>query len=1519
VSVFSTRLGLSDRYARLLEAYEAERVLELYDEAKHQRGMKGSSTGGQFVAKNSGTSPASSGSKADFSWALNRQGKGSGGGGKKGKVTGEVEPITRATSLSQNDSGAQVSALQKLLTAFGFSVVNDQDGQFGRDTEAAVRQLQHKLGLRETGHADVSLQRRLADAALLMNASRTSEAWAAPEAAEVHSATDAAWARIAAGGAVGIFRVAERYNPRQLRGHDLGLSGILSGRWASRGGDNPIPDASPGSGRLKPRHLPAPKPKAKRAPRKAPPAGPSVSEHAAALGALQSAKQRGDYLDGHPKMSAIEMRSVAKSLGVSATGTKAKLRQNIVDGPADRPGAVRKGVPRKAAPAPKAQSHMSQMTVDERAVARDLGLPSDHPLLATAQSIDEAPTRAEAERHVADVHPGDLNQVAKELGIQLPPRMSADDKRAHIVQSVISFGNAGAADESARREGAATPRVPNPDGLDSTGAKGLPPNDDLDDYVTSGLANLAREHGLDVPASVDENDRADILVKLRGAGIHEYGEDPLSLRTPEEEAFLAGAEARERASELDLLRKAASVGGGVGVLAPQTGRARQHNARLDLLRRQGLMKREGDRYVLTDAGRAHLAAQSSGPSADGLDSMDESALRKYAPEWDIASPRDKSADQLRRELRAQGVGSPQAEQAKRRAEGDAEDAVVLRDTVLENQIRLMARDQMSAMNGGYTATTSSARAAVVREHGVTPEAVDRALRNLGVDPTAAEIDFRDMDRESAPLPARRWDEPLSTDKATRAVQLENRIRAAYLELANTGPGADHIGGSPHGQVWLRDIRDRIGTEASKAEVDEALTAFSRNREGRLDGYPAQRHLTVRDRAASVHYGGQDRWLLAINDPSPKPLPAPASPAALSSDPAVREVEVENRIRAAYREAIAANDPGPFGPARNGRENTNGDYVMLTGIRGRIGSDVSREEVDAALVRLGRDGAIQPQEDQKWLTPAQREAAVTFGTEPMHMIALRDPSPRPIPSSPASPSVRKMAAPGAAGRVSVTADRLGSLAADLRKIPSARRKTALGGKSPVDVVIAYRDRVASGELKPEAVDNLLQRLLFQTRPDSGYETVKGVEQQRVARDAGVTVDKDRRIADAIKSTLDDLRSPGSASTRGKAAPEKKAVPRATYELASGYRGPTARARHTAREEALLAVAAGDIGTGLGTRFEALQALESAGYVRRDGNRWQLTAQGREYVDRKSADKTYPALDVNFVHGNQLATAGLGLGSDRAFSGRRPWDANGSGKNYLLEADTRLSRQSPREVADWLDAEARKADRYDGKDDQDPHYLRDFAARLREPDVTAAWDALRERHRDRLAAVSARLGAGDPSAKATGPPAVAKMARAKAPKVDIPSVAAALRNGGDQVEVIEFLDAHTDLTAPKLLELATELGIDIPPTFKGKPNRQMYLSQQIPLRFGRGAPGALAAQRPAPAAFFDYQRLASQLIDLETADQIIAALSEATTLANLRKVAKEMGLVLPAGRRLTADELRLFMAEQIVRDRGRWSWR
>src|SRR6185369_2308107 len=93
------------------------------------------------------------------------------------------------------------------------------------------------------------------------------------------------------------------------------------------------------------------------------------------------------------------------------------------------------------------------------------------------------------------------------------------------------------------------------------------------------------------------------------------------------------------------------------------------------------------------------------------------------------------------------------------------------------------------------------------------------------------------------------------------------------------------------------------------------------------------------------------------------------------DPAaVREVEVENKIRAAYSAVLARNpDPNP---------DPNNRWVMLSDLRDELGEGTNRHEIDAALKRLAisretGSANVIGVANQKTLTAADREAAVHF--------------------------------------------------------------------------------------------------------------------------------------------------------------------------------------------------------------------------------------------------------------------------------------------------------------------------------------------------------------------------------------------------------------------------------------------------------------------------------------------------------------------------------------------------------------
>ena len=115
---------------------------------------------------------------------------------------------------------------------------------------------------------------------------------------------------------------------------------------------------------------------------------------------------------------------------------------------------------------------------------------------------------------------------------------------------------------------------------------------------------------------------------------------------------------------------------------------------------------------------------------------------------------------------------------------------------------------------------------------------------------------------------------------------------------------------------------------------------------------------------------------------------------LSTVPAVREVQVENRIRAAYRDI------------RGDRGYGNSAWVGMADLREQIGDDIPRSEVDAALRRMLRAAPADPNEpgavrlipvaNRKALKPRDRAAQFRIGDDDIDALAMDDPSPRLLP-------------------------------------------------------------------------------------------------------------------------------------------------------------------------------------------------------------------------------------------------------------------------------------------------------------------------------------------------------------------------------------------------------------------------------------------------------------------------------------------------------------------------------------------
>jgi hypothetical protein len=295
---------------------------------------------------------------------------------------------------------------------------------------------------------------------------------------------------------------------------------------------------------------------------------------------------------------------------------------------------------------------------------------------------------------------------------------------------------------------------------------------------------------------------------------------------------------------------------------------------------------------------------------------------------------------------------------------------------------------------------------------------------------------------------------LSSDPAAREVQIENRIRAAYRELQRR----------PGDWVALADLREKLAG-LDRDDVDRALKALALQPGGHVIPWDNRKVLTRRDHDASVRIGGDDSHAIRLEDPSPRPLPAPSSPAArkvaapakaakkaapsraaapsptgeegLSTDPAVRRVQIENRIRAAYLKLV--NDPDRFERQRariiaetgltpiSGYAGLAGapDWVGIADIRDELGWSVDRHEVDSVLKKMALTGAVvSPIADQKILTRRDRDLAVHLGGQAKHAIHLDDPSPRPLPSS---PTPAKTSRPKATGLAANTIPQLRELA------------------------------------------------------------------------------------------------------------------------------------------------------------------------------------------------------------------------------------------------------------------------------------------------------------------------------------------------------------------------------------------------------------------------------------------------------------------------------------------------------------
>ena len=187
--------------------------------------------------------------------------------------------------------------------------------------------------------------------------------------------------------------------------------------------------------------------------------------------------------------------------------------------------------------------------------------------------------------------------------------------------------------------------------------------------------------------------------------------------------------------------------------------------------------------------------------------------------------------------------------------------------------------------------------------------------------------------------------------------------------------------------------DKIKAAIAKAERDAGLTPIGTP--GASTKFDRTQHKAIgapiRDGASvsvvrpghRVDLDGVDKLLekAVVEELSETPTPEP-----LSADPAVREVQVENRIRAYFRDHKIASG-----------------WASIAGLRDST-PDVDRDELDSALERLAVTPGVQviPWDNLKALSQADRDAALRFGGQDNHAFRFEDPSPRPLPTTEGAP-------------------------------------------------------------------------------------------------------------------------------------------------------------------------------------------------------------------------------------------------------------------------------------------------------------------------------------------------------------------------------------------------------------------------------------------------------------------------------------------------------------------------------------
>lgn len=195
-------------------------------------------------------------------------------------------------------------------------------------------------------------------------------------------------------------------------------------------------------------------------------------------------------------------------------------------------------------------------------------------------------------------------------------------------------------------------------------------------------------------------------------------------------------------------------------------------------------------------------------------------------------------------------------------------------------------------------------------------------------------------------------------------------------------------------------------------------------------------------------------------PRPRAATRPAAPAqdltgarGLSDDPAVRAVQVENRIREAYGRVRARRQTQADERARTTGRGMFVPSVPLADLRNELGESTPRPEIDAALIRMGRERGISllPNEDLKSRTQADKDSALFIGPQHYDSFEMEDWSPRPLPAASAPPRPRKPSAiKSTPGRPMTQRERAAEAVLNGR-VSADDAKRLLGGQTPEQIL------------------------------------------------------------------------------------------------------------------------------------------------------------------------------------------------------------------------------------------------------------------------------------------------------------------------------------------------------------------------------------------------------------------------------------------------------------------------------------